>query len=638
MQSEPQSKDDLNKEWDNFLLLQCKRVSDPIGFSFEQYRDALIPVIRKILQYRGIDIKNLIYKDAANYQEIKNEQIQGLPGGSMSLEEFIERFLLDRNNGCYYISLYDMGNPVEFPKPSDYSDESVADDIACLLYPLADGADNREHVIAILNTFGSKSGLNERIKKYLKLDLDSFDKLDTRNRRERCKTLHFFYLLEHESDRKKNVLMLLDKPSMESIDNSPLGWETHNGEVVGFVKESLGKELSLEEKDRVYSSLADISRAWDDILNRAQLLLDFLYDYGFDYNSIELLQSPIPTFMSDTGNQDGTYQYPVERLYLTISQREYLGNLYDISNVNDIQNSNNYDVPLELVEEMKSLAHKSVDVNNTEKYIEDNALRLSRYVYLGKRATKEDVRRIRTHARKFQKFLRFCCRANCVMPKQEISNELQIISFLQALILDEHNEVFDYSYHGYQNKAKHMMRVQAAFKSDKRVPDALQIYWIRKVTDRWYANVGKYDVRLKLRQIEQTCDEIRARILSQPILDGMMAAHNFYMKQVDPGFFDVENQGQAVSHVVNFLHDLGFKYEDHECQMRYAFLDSEECNNICNMILTTIQVAIQDRDPTCQIECEAKGVAMRDAGFSLELRFDYCEKICKLARFEPIFG
>lgn len=639
MQSEPQNKDDLNKEWANFFALQCKRVSDPAGFSLKQYRDELIPVIRKILQYKGIDIKNLTYKDdVINYQTIKNEQIQEFPGGSMSLEEFIERFLLDRNNGCYYISLYEMGNPVEFPKSSDYSDESVADDIACLLYPSADGADQHEHVIAILNTFGRKGGLNERIKKYLKLDLDSFNKPDLRSKRERCKILHFFYLLEHKSYDKKNVLKLLDNPSMENVDNTFLGWQTHNGKIVRTVKESLGKELSLEEKDRVYSTIANISLAWDNILDNVRLLLDFLYDYGFDYNSVEPLQLPIPTFESDEGNRESTYQYPVERLYLTISQREYLGNLLDIAFVNDIQNGNNYDVPPELVEEMKSLRHTYVDFNDAEKYIDDNALRLSRYVYLGRETTRADVQRICTYTHKLQKLLNFCYRANCRIDIREISDELQIVSFLQALILDNQSEKFDYIYYGYQNQYKKMMSVQSAPRGDKHVPDALQVYWVRKVTDRWYANVGKYDVRLKLRQIEQTCDEIRKQILSQPTLDKMIAAHNFYMEQADHSFFGVENQIQAVSHVVNFLHDLGFMYEDHECKIRYAFLDSEDCDAICDSILLDLQIAIQDCAPTCQIECEATGTAMKDAGFSLELLFDYCEKVCILTRFNLIFG
>ena len=596
----------------------------------EEYVAEQIAHVRKYLDSKGVDLSAKNYKREAKYIEIKDKRLDGVPGGAMSLEEFIDRFM--RTN-CSFDSIYDMGNPNEI-EDSECTDDAVATEIWYSLSLDKEGITEAN----VLDELERKSGLIERIEKYLWIDLNQLIRDDDREKRERSKILYFFYILEHRYYPNINVLMLLDKPSMENIDNTFLGWQTHNGKIVRTVKEALGKELPLGEKGRVYSTIAAISTEWDSTLNNARLLLDFLHDYGFDYTSVELLHSPIPIFISNEGSRENTCQYPVERLYLTVSQREYLGNLLDIAFVNKIQSSNSYDVPPELVEEMRSLIHKPLDFNNVEEHIKDNALRLSYYVYLGKKTTKEDVRRIRTFAHKFQKFLNFCNRANCVIPIQEISNELQIVSFLQALILDDQSEAFDYTYHDYQDRAKHMMRVQAALKNDKSVPDALQVYWIRKVTDRWYANVGKYDVRLKLREIEQACDELRKQILSQSTLDGMVATHDFYLDQIDPGFFEVSNQIRSVIRVLNYLQSIGFSYEDHECKIRYAFLDSEDCEGICDAILVNIQGTIRDRDSSCQIACEAKGTAMRDAGFLLELAFDYVEKTCKLIRFNPIWG
>lgn len=596
----------------------------------EEYVAEQIAHVRKYLDSKGVDLSAKNYKREAKYIEIKDKRLDGFPGGAMSLEEFIDRFM--RTN-CSFDSIYDMGNPNEI-EDSECTDDAVATEIWYSLSLDKEGITEAN----VLDELERKSGLIERIEKYLGIDLNQLVRDDDREKRERSKILYFFYILEHRYYPNINVLMLLDKPSMENIDNTFLGWQTHNGKIVRTVKEALGKELPLGEKGRVYSTIAAISTEWDSTLNNARLLLDFLHDYGFDYTSVELLHSPIPIFISNEGSRENTCQYPVERLYLTVSQREYLGNLLDIAFVNKIQSSNSYDVPPELVEEMRSLIHKPLDFNNVEEHIKDNALRLSYYVYLGKKTTKEDVRRIRTFAHKFQKFLNFCNRANCVIPIQEISNELQIVSFLQALILDDQSEAFDYTYHDYQDRAKHMMRVQAALKNDKSVPDALQVYWIRKVTDRWYANVGKYDVRLKLREIEQACDELRKQILSQSTLDGMVATHDFYLDQIDPGFFEVSNQIRSVIRVLNYLQSIGFSYEDHECKIRYAFLDSEDCEGICDAILVNIQGTIRDRDSSCQIACEAKGTAMRDAGFLLELAFDYVEKTCKLIRFNPIWG
>lgn len=594
----------------------------------EENISELVIAVKRYLDSKGVNIKTRHYKKSENYKKIKDRRISGFPGGAMSLEEFIDRFM--RTN-CTFESIYDMGNPNEI-EDSECTDGAVATEIWFTLYPNSDEITEAN----VLDELERKSGLIERIEKYLGIDLNQLVRNDDREKRERSKILYFFYMLEHKYYPNTKVLMLLDKPSMENIDNTFLGWQTHNGKIVRTVKEALGKELPLDEKDRAYSTIAVISSEWDSILDNARLLLDFLYDYGFDYASVELLPSPIPIFISDENSRENTYQYPVERLYLTVSQREYLGNLLDIAFVNKIQSSNSYDVPPELVEEMKSLLHMSVDFNNVEKHIRDNALRLSRYVYLGKKATKEDVRRIRTYAHKFQKFLDFCYRADCLIDIKEISNELQIVSFLQALILDKQGEEFDYTYHGYQNRAKQMMRVQAALKSKKSVPDALQVYWVRKVTDRWYANVGKYDVRLKLRQIEKTCDEIRKQILSQFALEEMIATHEFYLGKIDSDFFEVSSQIRAVIRVLNYLQKMGFKYNDHECKIRYAFLNPEDCNGICDAILMNIQNTLQDNAPSCQIGCEAKGATMRDAGFLLELSFDYEGKLCKLTRYDPI--
>ena len=204
--------------------------------------------------------------------------------------------------------------------------------------------------------------------------------------------------------------------------------------------------------------------------------------------------------------------------------------------------------------------------------------------------------------------------------------------------MDNQSEIFNYTYHNYQQEAKHMMRVQAALKNDKRVPDALQTYWVRKVADRWYANVGKYNVRLKLRKIEQIYDEIRKQILKQPTLDGMIAMHEFYLKQIDPSVLDIECQIEAVNRIVSFLQEKGFRYEDSECKIRYSFLNPEECNSICDFALTIIQETIQNHEPSCQIECEPKGSIVKDAGFFWKLAFDYCERTCTLTQFAFVLG
>lgn len=199
--------------------------------------------VRKYLDSKGVDLSAKNYKREAKYIEIKDKRLDGFPGGAMSLEEFIDRFM--RTN-CSFDSIYDMGNPNEI-EDSECTDDAVATEIWYSLSLDKEGITEAN----VLDELERKSGLIERIEKYLGIDLNQLVRDDDREKRERSKILYFFYILEHRYYPNINVLMLLDKPSMENIDNTFLGWQTHNGKIVRTVKEALGKELPLGEKGRV---------------------------------------------------------------------------------------------------------------------------------------------------------------------------------------------------------------------------------------------------------------------------------------------------------------------------------------------------------------------------------------------------
>lgn len=243
----------------------------------EEYIAKQIAHVRKYLDSKGVNINALHYKDDENYIKIRDKRIGGFPGGVMSLEEFVDRFMYTNRA---FDSIYDMGNPNEI-EADLCTNPAVASEIWYAFYSDSDEITEAN----ILDELERKKGLIARIRKYLGIDLNELNRNDDREKCERSKILYFFYMLEHKYYPKTNVLMLLDKPSMENIDNTFLGWETQNGEILRTVKESLGKELSLEEKGRIYSAISNISFAWDNILNNVRLLLDFLHDYGFDYTS-----------------------------------------------------------------------------------------------------------------------------------------------------------------------------------------------------------------------------------------------------------------------------------------------------------------------------------------------------------------
>ena len=54
--------------------------------------------------------------------------------------------------------------------------------------------------------------------------------------------------------------------------------QTHNGEIIKLIKESLEKELPLATKEKIKKDIARISKTWDAVMENAYYLMDFMYE------------------------------------------------------------------------------------------------------------------------------------------------------------------------------------------------------------------------------------------------------------------------------------------------------------------------------------------------------------------------
>ena len=597
--------------------------------------------IKKSLTADGVDIDDCNYKNSENYTKIKNDRISGITGGSMSLEEFIERYLLNEKEvfDTYDIK-YQMGSNYEF-----YDDECEYEAVYKEIMS-SSGSVSKDDIDTELDDFVYKfertGGLIKRLNTYLKFDFDLFDKTSKRNRCEICKILYLFYMLEHKHFPKTNVLMLLSKPSMESIDNSGLGKETCNGNVIRFIKNSLEKELSLSAKEEIKTTVTGITLLWDEILNNVRANMDFSCQYNFDINYIdEIICSLLtePKELEILGENPQYIHSPIETMYLKMVQHEFLGNIKDIAKTNNIKNDFVHNISPELVEEMKQRHYIHVDMNDVEKYITENAKNLSKYVYWKTDTSKEEVRKIRNARRKVSKLIDYDLRARPLLNIKDISNELQLISALQAIILDDQSETFDYIFYGYQNYMKRKPQVQGALKNDKSPVDSLQRYWVKKVTDRWYANIGRYDEKIKLRELENVCDNILEEILNKPNLNEMLETHHFYSDKSHKVLILSAEQRDAIQRLISYLHDNGFKYIDSGCKIRYAFLNPDEIVITYNDLIDLIRETVNKHEASVQIsfephvlsgdkEIECDGEIQFVNKLSFELVFDYQNNEC----------
>lgn len=606
--------------------------------------------LREYLKFNDIDLYN--YKNSDNYTKIKNKQLFLPSVGNISFDDLIERFLTDKNQLLsHYESIYNMGHIHEI----EINDEECEDNCVALeiiqklnIKPSKPTgkklsfeemeqirADEEIEADEFVEKFTRPGGLIERLKTYLDFDLDNFDKESKRYKYERCKILYFFYMLEHMYFLKTNVLMLLSKPSMENIDNSSLGWKTYNGWIIKLIKASLEKELPRSARE-IRNRITEIVTTWDAILENAYILMDFLYGNGYEYDFEKTIRSL--SSIEKGVEKEEFVQYtdsPIETLYLKIVQHEFLGNVKDISKINSIQKNYDYSVPSEMIEEMKKLHYNKVDIKNIDLYIEQNALRISKYVYLKSNPSKYEKNKVYNSKKKIHKWLNFCFRAKPLLNIQDISNELQIISFLQAVILDDQRETFDYIFHDYQDHFKHKPQVQGALKNDNHVVDALQCYWSRKVTDRWYSNIGRYHMRMKAREFEEVCDDILEGILSKPSLNEMWETHNQYIDKVDDSLKTTNDQIQAVQNLVNFLGNAGFKYKDDSYLIRYAFLYPPDNASIFADLTRLINAAIKIHKPHLSvIFAISNSTCTKNFVSRFIFSFDYENYKCTLQKFE----
>lgn len=599
--------------------------------------------MKEYLLDNDVDIYDDNYKKTEAYIKIKDQYIYAGYNGFISLEEFIERYLLTKSELLdIYESIYDLGNPYEL-EDDECEDTALAEEIISVLELAKEYVD--VEIEDFIENLYKKGGLIDRLKKYLDFDLEEFEKSNNRFNSERCKIIYFFYMMDHKKSKKNkmkiNILMMLGRPSMENIDNTLLNMKTYNGMLVKSIKESFGKEISLTMKSNIKWGVHSIISEWDGILCNAMLLMDFLFEHGYEYDFEEAVYPLIAEAKLNT-EIENTKKYihsPIETMYLKILQNEALGNIIDINKVNNIQIESNYNVPAEFTEEMKQLNEYYIEINRVAEYINKNALRIAKYVYLGE-TDKEDVRRIREFGKKLPMLIEFCSRAIPLIDTKKVVTELLIISCLQAIILDDQNEVFDYTFHAYQRHMKQKPRVQAALKGkqkddNKHVVDALKVYWVRKIIDHWYANIGRYDVRNRVRELEKACDGIIEEALTQSNLDDMLEIHNHYLMKVDDRLLTTKEQIQAAISFEKFLHSKGFKYIDHGYQIRYLFVYPDEITETYEQLTNSINSVLENEEDFIQATIEVLGAnGEQRYELNFDLLFDYQNRECIMKDFK----
>lgn len=494
-----------------------------------------------------IDITDEKYMKSEGFLKYKDALVPVEDSFSISLEEYIERFLLtDFDKYDLYKSFYDMGNPYELTEElCEYTtiarviileEDHVTD--------IDDKLQNWENIIndtymekenQIINSFTrKKGGCLEQLKKHLNIDLDSFNYETLRNKRERAKILYFIYTLKKQNTQGIQILNLLEKPSMENIDHTTWGWETSNGKWIKKVQRSVSKEITLQLKINIEKGLLCIMDTWGEFMYSARNYMEDMSEHGYDFHdsitSLETLMSESPIFEKTATST------PLQILYLRLSQYKYLGQIKDLLKVYNFQADIEYNIPPEYIVEMTELETKTLKKDDIDAYFSiENVQSIAHLVYLKPDISRDERRKIRESRQLVYNFFNLPYLTALYPNILNDITELHIISCLQVILLYK-DKKFVYKFHGYEGtkgNRKNIGTPLVKFKKGEQLYDAYQVYLVNQVIDCSFANVGKNNFIKNYHELNILCLETLEKILSCSTWEETYNMHLFYYNKLN---------------------------------------------------------------------------------------------------------
>lgn len=510
---------------------------------------------------------------------------------SMALDEYIERYLLTEDEvRSTYPSIYSMGNPYEL-SDEECSDFSVACSIVLESHHIEDAAQIDENIaladeaLTLVETF---KGYISQLKEHLGVDLRSFcydshcyeglqNYANLQNKRERAKILYLVHKVKKETFPNVNVLLMLGKPSMENNRLASLGIRGTNWEYIYFLRHEVEKELPIETKDAIGSEVVGLITMWDGYMQEWIAEVENHYDthpvspvkFGPFDRIKAALEEPCPDNWDNSSRSDDDLPSPLKTMFLKLMQHEYLCAQSDFLYALDATSHLDYSVPAEYVEQMEKFeeakirVNESNDVNESDDdspkcshgyvieregrvkkvrgseeldkfFSSENVQKIAKYVYLKEDVSKDERRAIRNSKEKLCRFLGFLQFIDTDGVILDDVTELLIISCLQLICWDNSKEILDYHFQGFEGKKrkrKGKIHVQAALKNDKRVYEVVKMYWMRKVAERMYANLGKAALPKKVRELQNLYLNLLEKMLKAPDIETMLSISSFYERK-----------------------------------------------------------------------------------------------------------
>ena len=368
----------------------------------------------------------------------------------------------------------------------------------------------------------SKKGLIKRLEK-VGFYLDDF-----KDDQDKVKLLFLLYCFETENNVQ--LVPFLSNPSIENVDDSFVGLETKNGELMSFLKRNIAKELPKGYAARVRDCLVAIGRQWEAQLEKIVIRIDYSLDgeYLSELQRIaRQMKSGVKTMLEMPRAE---YEEPLlQTAYLKLSQHEDAGLEMDIIDVN-LANQDEEEPVKYRPDEYRQLAYKPINKRDIAKYLKESKEEIITLVYEKDDISAYDKTRYDVIVDKFSEYLDML-NLNTKLSDAEIVPKLYAIAYMQELLKIDKKYRIENFYYRY--KTTELKTLNNEVNNGIQAKRKSQLALIRRVNKRFYRYAGKQEEAKYAAEAEMYMDMMISRIYEANSINDMLFLHNYFMNYTD---------------------------------------------------------------------------------------------------------
>lgn len=369
--------------------------------------------------------------------------------------------------------------------------------------------------------------IRQKLKNTMEIDLDTYS--DDKYASIRLLNLLYNVTKSYGAGKKKseNIFWILDKPSLENVDNSSINYRTINGEIIQMLKNEAMKELDKEfiigikeEFEKSYRAVEYILNRFNDVMESGEI-------------SDEKLLTELMNFKQQIASEEKSEiiedekKSLFEKFYFKLLEHEYLARQSDLARINNWIIENDLKCNYELNDKKINIINQEkLSINyDWKKYIQNNKEIILQYAFSGKNTEKKQEGLMKSAINYCPKMILYIARHTkaTIYPAIELC-----VACVQAYVFYKKNiNLFKNKAYGlYQvfqsiisndEKTSYKMlnlkdgkayvldnrkSVTSVFNEEDRGQEIYELFWVKLFQYRYYINKGYHQSILKICEIE----------------------------------------------------------------------------------------------------------------------------------------